>query len=96
MAARQWPQGHRRRGEDYGTDDMAAARRMPKTTTTAVEAISTTAFPSPSTISDTTVFHGVLLGRLKRVDIDIFPWSVNAPSCRFTQLTGAVMARATS
>jgi hypothetical protein len=63
--------------DDYGSDDMAA-RTMPKTTTATVEAISTTAFPSPSTISNATVFHGVLLGRLKRSDIDFFLWSVDA------------------
>jgi hypothetical protein len=49
-----------------------AASTMPKTTIAAVEAISTTAFPSPSRISNATVFHGVLLGRLKRGDIDFF------------------------
>ena len=60
--------------DDYANDDMAA-RIMPKTTIAAVEAISTTAFPSPSTISNATVFHGVQFGRLKRSDIDLFLWA---------------------
>jgi hypothetical protein len=55
-----------------------AARTMLKTTTATVEAISITAFPSPLTISNATVFHGVLLGRLKLSDIDFFLWSVDA------------------
>ena len=62
---------------DYGSDDMAA-RTMLKATTATVEAISKTTFPSPSTISNATVFHGVLLGRLKLSDIDFFLWSVDA------------------
>ena len=63
--------------DDYGSDDMAD-RTMPNPTTATVETISTTAFPSPSTISNATVFHGVLLGRLKLSDIDFFLWSVDA------------------
>jgi hypothetical protein len=63
--------------DDYGSDDMAA-RTMLKTTTATVEAISMMAFPSPSTISNATVFHGVLLGRLKLSDIDFFLCSVDA------------------
>jgi len=51
---------------------------MLNTTTATVEPISTTAFPSPSTISNATVFHGVLLGRVKLSDIDFFLWSVDA------------------
>jgi len=55
-----------------------AARTIPNTTTATFETISTTAFPSPSTISNATVFHGVLLGRLRLSDIDFFLWSVDA------------------
>jgi hypothetical protein len=55
-----------------------AARTMLKTMTATVEAISKTALPSPSTISNATVFHGVLLGRLKLSDIDFFLCSVGA------------------
>ena len=44
--------------DGYGSDDMAA-RTMPKTTTATAEAISTTAFPSPSTISNATIFHNI-------------------------------------
>jgi hypothetical protein len=63
--------------DDYGSDAMAA-RTVAKTTTAMVEAISTTAFPSPATISNATVFHSVPIGRLKRSDIDFFLWSVDA------------------
>jgi hypothetical protein len=37
-----------------------------------------TAFPNPSTISNATVSHDGLLGRLKRSDIDFFLCSVDA------------------
>src|SRR5947207_7652829 len=69
------PRGHPRLRDGYGSNDMAA-RTMLITTTATVEAINTTAFPSPSTISNATVFHGVLLGRLKqRSHIDFFLWA---------------------
>jgi hypothetical protein len=55
-----------------------AARTMPNPTTATVETISTTAFRSPSTVSNATVFHDVLLGRLKLSDIDFFLWPVDA------------------
>jgi hypothetical protein len=58
--------------DDYGSDDMAV-RTKPNPTTATVETISTTAFPKPSTISNATVFHGVLLVRVKLSDIGFFP-----------------------
>jgi len=73
-----------------------AARRMPKTTTATVEAISATAFPSPSTISNATVFHGVLIGRLKRSDIDFFLWSVDAGILQVHPVDGAAIEPANS
>src|SRR5436309_427885 len=80
--------------DDYGSNDMAA-RTLLITTTATVEAIRTTAFPSPSTTSNATVFHGVLLGRLKLSDIDSFLWSVDAsmPSSS-RRLRGATIASA--
>jgi hypothetical protein len=70
-------EGTRGCGTSYGSDDMAA-RTTPKTTATTAEAISTTAFQNPSTISNPMVFHGVLVRRLKRSDIDFFLWAVDA------------------
>src|SRR5690349_974221 len=82
------PPAARLRGpaSDQGSDDMVA-KTMPKTTTATAEASSKTAFPSPSTISNATVFVSVLAGRLKRGDIDFFLCSVAAGIFRFTAST---------
>ena len=77
MATRHEPKGHPWLRDDQGSDDMVA-KTMPKRTTAPAEAISKTAFPNPSTISNATVFVSVLAGRLKRSDIDFLP----LPGCR--------------
>src|SRR5215467_588621 len=80
------PKGRPRLRDNHGSDDMVA-KTMPKTTTAAAEAISKTAFPSPSAISNATVFVSVLAGRMKRSDIDFVLCSVDAGILRFTAST---------
>src|SRR5262249_41645359 len=63
--------------DDHGSDDMVA-KTTPKTTMAPAEAISKTAFPSPSAISNATVFVSASAGRLKRSDIDFLPRSVDS------------------
>jgi hypothetical protein len=83
---RPYPKGHLRLRDDHGSDDMVA-KTTPKTTTATAEAISKTAFPSPSAISSAMVFVSVLAGRVKRSDIDVFLCSVAAGILRFTTST---------
>jgi hypothetical protein len=55
-----------------------AARMMPKTTIAAVEAISNGLAEPVDDLKR--VFHGVLLGRLKRSDFDLFLWADDGAS----------------
>jgi hypothetical protein len=71
-----------------------AARTMLNTAIATVETISATTFPSTSTIYNATVFHGVLLGRMRLSDIDFFLGQLMRAPPRRHRATDRDMARA--